>query len=205
MTRMLDLLREAASRHIVSISEGARADARWLRTFLGGFNGVTRIKPGEPEITASVDSCLSGGGGECAVLGFYAVEYPEYIQVLGLAIASLECFNLLMALRLWARAWAGKHVKVFCDNWATVCSLGSCKAEDPIIRAALREVWMITAREDIQLSVEHRPGAEMVVADMLSRAHLSREGAQKLSEYQKGSGETRLQVRSSVLMPPIAL
>ena len=205
MARMLDLLREAASRHIVSISEGARADARWLRTFLGGFNGVTRIKPGEPEITASVDSCLSGGGGECAGLGFYAVEYPEYIQVLGLAIASLECFNLLMALRLWARAWAGKHVKVFCDNWATVCSLGSCKAEDPIIRAALREVWMITAREDIQLSVEHRPGAEMVVADMLSRAHLSREGAQKLSEYQKGSGETRLRVSSSVLMPPIAL
>ena len=59
----------------------------------------------------------------------------------------------------------------------TMCAAGLARAEDPLIRGALRELWWIAATKDVQISIKHKPGAEMQTPDMLSRAYLDQEGA----------------------------
>ena len=167
IARILDLLR-------LAIREGtvAKMDAAWCAAFLDRFNGITIAKPDVAEIVASVDSCLTGGGGFCEGHGYYAVEYPDCITCWKFSISSLECFNVLLALRLWAPSWSGKYVLLFCDNAAKVGAANSCHAEDPLIRSVLREIWWLTAIWDVQLTVRHMPGSQMTTADMLSRVRL---------------------------------
>ena len=107
--RLLDAL---ATEHTGTISLGpeARVDIHWLTCFLGKFNGVTLIKPSVAQHVIHVDSCLHGGGGLCSCL------YPDFLQAFGFSISSLECWNLLVAARLWLPALTGTTVLVFCDN-----------------------------------------------------------------------------------------
>ena len=205
MARILDLLRLAAREQVVAVSSEARQDALWCTAFLEAFNGVTVAKPQVAEVVASVDSCLVGGGGYCEGYGFYAIKYPEYLTDCGFSISSLECLNVLFALRLWAPAWSGKHVLIFCDNAATVSAANSCRAEDPLIRAVLREFWWLSAVWDVQLAIRHKPGKEMETADLLSRAYLSPNHHRRFEEFCRDSSECRLNVNSGFLSPPLHL
>ena len=94
---------------------------------------------------------------------------------------------------------------ILCDNMATVAACGSNRAEDPLIRGALRELWWLTATRDVELTVRHKPGAEMIVPDMLSRVSLSRAHEAKLKQYMGHTVGKRLLVRNAALMPPINL
>ena len=161
--RLLDAL---ATQRAGSIHLGpeARADIIWFTSFLGLFNGVTLIKPSVAQHVIHVDSCFQGGAGLCAGL----VLYPSYLQEFGFSISSLECWNLLVAARLWLPTLTGTTVLIFCDNWATVAAINSGRATDPIIRGSLQELWWIAAAHDVQLEVRHKPGAEILAADTLS-------------------------------------
>ena len=61
-------------------------------------------------------------------------SYPDYLQDLGLSISSLECWNLLVAARLWLPALTRSTVLIFCDNWAKVAAInsGPCSTEQQI-------------------------------------------------------------------------
>ena len=112
-------------------------------------------------MVVQVDACPTGAGGTCSGLGFYALPFPIGITSLSLSIASLECFNVLIPCRLWGPAWAGKHILLYSDNAATVAAVNSGAAHDPLIRASVREMWLIAAIQDVELVVRHRPGASM--------------------------------------------
>ena len=201
-TRLLDLLRFSSSQPSVYIPQDARLDAIWLRTFLPLFNGTTLMKPQVAERVAFVDACLTGAGGLCAYHGFYYVTFPDYFRQLQLTIASLECFNVLVAVRLWAPEWAGKKVILYCDNWATVCSLNSGSAQDHVIRGAGREIWLLCALFDIYLVVRHRPGSQMAAADLLSRASQTPAFLAKMQLFQTEFAEPRKVLNTSHLAPP---
>ena len=205
LSRLLDLLREATVSHVVTVSEEARSDARWCASFLTAFNGITLAKPGVATSVAFVDSCLTGGGGVCQGHGFFSYEYPVGILDCHFSISSLECYNLLVALRLWVCSWTGQHVLHYCDNAATVAALNSGRAQDPLIRGALREAWWLTAVWDVELTVRHRPGAEMQEADLLSRASTSDSFKAKFDEYVRASPECMLDVGAHVLLPPLPI
>ena len=113
--------------------------------------------------------------------------------------------GVLFALRLWAPAWSGKHVLIFCDNAATVSATNSCRAEDPLIRAVLREFWWLSAVWDVQLAIRHKPGKEMETADLLGRAYLSPNHHGRFEEFCRDSSECRLNVNSGFLSPPLHL
>ena len=130
LARIFDLLRLAEREQIVTVSTGARADVAWFVAYLEEFNGVTAMKPRIAQFVAEVDSCLEGGGGIAKGQGYYTICYPAYITDKKLSISSLECLNLLFAMRLWAGVWQGTHVIIFCDNMAMVCATGSARAED---------------------------------------------------------------------------
>ena len=180
--RLLDALatEKAGS---VSLGPQAKADIHWFLCFLGHFNGVTLIKPSVAQHVIHVDSCLQGGGGLCSGLQFYKISYPQFLMDLRLSISSLECWNLLVAARIWLPTLSGTTVLLFCDNWATVAAINSGRATDPIIRGSLRELWWLAASHDVQLEVRHKPGADMIAADTLSRATTSSTAAAKFAQF----------------------
>ena len=203
--RILDLLRAA---HLVSpipISDQARLDAAWFAAFLPHFDGVSLIKQETAEMVAQVDVCPSGAGEICAGLGFYALPFPASITELSFSIASLECFNVLIACRLWGPLWAGKHILLYSDNAATVAAANTGAAQDPLIRAAVREIWLIAAIHDIELVIRHRLGASMHTADALSRAHASQLHARKLEVLLADRKEPRFEVDDALLLPPLLI
>ena len=122
------------------ISEQARADITWFMAYLKRFNGVTMIRPQTASQVICVDACPKGGEGVWWGREIYGFDMPGHIRELGLSIGSLECWNLLVAVRMWSEGWRGETVLIFTDNWSTACALESGRAEDPVIRGALREI-----------------------------------------------------------------
>ena len=84
-------------------------------------------------------------------------------------IAHLEMVNILVALKVFCRQWAGKRVMVHCDNQAVVCVLQSGKVRDPFLGACARNVWLWAATFDIELTYVHVMGKYNRAADLLSR------------------------------------
>ena len=107
-----------------------------------------------------------------------------------------------MAARLWLPALAETTVLIFCDNWATVAAINSGKAMDPVIRGSLQELWWIAASHDVQLEVRHKPGAEMLAADTLSRAAISNTAALKFAQFAQAVQESEVQPPATALLPP---
>ena len=178
----------------VQVSQEARLDTLWLTAFLPHFNGQTVMKPKVAERAAFIDACLDSAGGYCRSHGFYRVQFPQALKDCNFCIASLEAFNLLIALRLWAREWQGLKVLIYTDNWASACTATSGVAQDPLIRAVYRKAWRLCMMHDIHMTVRHRPGASMEAADLLSRDDGSNAFAQRLREFMSdfGSMESRL-------------
>ena len=140
-----------------------------------------------------------GGGGVCEGYGNYSLEYPPSITACKFSISSLECFNVILVVRVWAGCWSGRHNLLFCDNAATVNARTSSMAQDPLIRAALRECWWLTAVNDIQLVVRHQPGANMETPDLFSRAGTSRRFAEKFHTFESSTCERRAMVTTAHL------
>ena len=48
----------------------------------------------------------------CQDLGFYRQDYPDSIKKCGFSINALECFNTLLAIRLWVKEWSGLTILI---------------------------------------------------------------------------------------------
>ena len=192
-------------RQVMEMPMEAKRDMAWFMCFLSSFNRVTMIKPESAQQLVVLDACLQGMGAIWEGEAFYSVSIPEHCKLLGLSINAWECFNLLLALRTWAEEWIGQTVLVYSDNWSTVCAVNSGRAEDPLMRGALREMWLLAATYDVELVVRHRPGVELVIPDMLSRAMLSESAAAKLADFESQARERRHMVPEEALWPPVPL
>ena len=64
---------------------------------------------------------------------------------------------------------AAKSVLIHCDNLAVVHTLNSGRAWDEYLGTIARNIWLLTASFDIDLTVVHIPGADNRLADELSR------------------------------------
>ena len=78
---------------------------------------------------------------------------------------------MVIALKVWREDWAGKKVKIFCDNSNACCAVQSGRSKDMFMQDCVREVFFECAVADIELLLLHRPGRQMQRADALSRAH----------------------------------
>ena len=129
--RLLDLLKLARCQNTVNFTHEARLDAYWITAFLPHFNGKTVMKLTDAERAVFVDACLTGAGGYCRGHGYYKLVFPQALTDCKFCIAALEAFNLLVALRLWAKEWEGLKIVVYTDNYASVCAAASGAAQDP--------------------------------------------------------------------------
>ena len=204
-SRLLDMLSAKRGGGMQRLTSEARADLAWFGAFLHAFNGVSLMKSGIAQAVVHVDSCLQGGGGICDGMGYYKQTYPEAITKCQFSINALECLNTLIAIRLWCKEWSGLTVLIFVDNWATVCALNSGRAQDVLMRGALREVWWIAALSDINIKVRHKPGVEMHIADTLSRAEFSKMYTNRYEEFARNTKEVERRVPWNMLGPPLPI
>ena len=63
----------------------------------------------------------------------------------------------------------GRNVIIYCGNMAVVSTLTSGRSWDEFLGTIARNVWLITASYDIELSILHVPGKDNDRADSLSR------------------------------------
>ena len=71
-----------------------------------------------PKDVIELDACLTGCGAWCASQ-YYGREFPKCTIEEGHSIAHLEMLNLVVAVKLWAKWWAGHRIKIRSDNMNT--------------------------------------------------------------------------------------
>ena len=190
MNRLFELLRSMGNKRWIKISKDAKDDLRWFLKFLDRYNCKAVIRSFVTDtISFDVDACLVGGGGISEQLGYFFYNFPNHLQ--DKHISQLECFNVLVCLRVFASLLNGQTVKIFCDNAASVWALDTGKVRDSFMACVLREVWFVCALNDIHLSISHKPGAELETADLLSRGYKGYSDWLKLNNFRQ---ETKLKL-----------
>ncbi len=190
VSRMLHTLRQAYHQKRVQLSDEFRADLAWWLEFLPDFNGVSCLEEPSSHFDVREDACLTGAGGTIGTSGqrsvsqYYGTTFPEHTLKKSWPITQLEALNCLAALRLWSHQLAHSHVRLKCDNAAAVSVLQSGRGLDPTLLAIAREVWLLQARHQFTISVNHCPGRLMVAPDALSRRHLRASPVANITELQ---------------------
>ena len=166
LNRLLQTLRDNSKNKIIKLDEHFHTDLQWFKNFLDVFNGKSFYVKSSVDAEIHLDACLSGVG---AVFKnqIYAGKIPERLQKFN--IAALEMLNILVAVRLWAKDWSGLSLKIHCDNQAVVSVLRSGKTKDPDLAGISRNIFMLCAQYDIFLVIQHVPGKNNQLADLLSR------------------------------------
>ena len=78
-----------------------------------------------------------------------------------------ECISF--AVKMWAPKLAGSRFQISCDNEAAVQVVRSGRTRDVFMLRCLRQLWLTSARYDLELHVSHIPGVHNVFPDCLSR------------------------------------
>lgn len=96
INHILQAHRDAHKQDHVVVGEGFRQDLIWFQKFLRKFNGVSMIKPSEPQYIINADACPVGGGAT-DYEGYIAYNFPE--NCFHFNISVLEALNCLVACR----------------------------------------------------------------------------------------------------------
>ena len=166
VNRMLDVLRQNYGKRSITLNVEFMRDIRWFVKFVDRYNGISYFDHKVVAATIELDACLTGFGGRWGNLVYNVPIRKNYMN---LAITQLETLNILVAVPLFAAYWHRKTVHIKCDNLAAVQVLTSGKTRDPFLGACARNVWMVAAQWDIDVTYSHIPGCKNDVADLLSR------------------------------------
>lgn len=95
-------------------------------------------------------------------------------QRLALGIHHLELLAVLEAADRWSHLWAGKHVRVFCDNNVVVAWANKGTCRDPLALGWLRELFWLAVRWSFRLTAVRISSVQNTLADSLSRGQSAR-------------------------------
>ena len=151
-----------------------QCDLLWFAKFLRCFNGVVTFRRGPVSQTVYVDTTLTRIGGIWGSRA-YTAEIPFDISFQA-SITHLEMYNIIIALKVWAREWANSIIWIKCDNESAVSVCNSGKTRDSFLNLCLYELWLLSCKYNIDLRVSHIKGKDNVLADALSRNKLEKVG-----------------------------
>ena len=171
INRMLALFRENVHKKRIKLTQEFFQDLLWFQKFLPNFNGITYLVKTEVlgENYVYLDASLTGLG----AIWNNRVYSTAIFSIPGfqLKIVHLEMLNIVLALRTWGPYWQHHRIKIFCDNLAVVQVVKSSKTKDKFLAACIRNIWLVSASNDIEIIIEHIEGKKNVIADLLSRLH----------------------------------
>ena len=78
-------------------------------------------------------------------------------------IVHLEMIIVFIALNLWKHKLQGRTIVIHCDNMAIVNSISSGRSWDSFLGRVARNIWLLTATHDIELTVLHIPAGKIFV------------------------------------------
>ena len=183
MGRILAASREAPETGEYSITDQVRADINWFRQFASRCNGRLLLTRQRPHLEIECDACKQGGGGFSITTGeYYSFSFPE-VYTTNFHITQLEAINIVMAIKTLVQpATRRVHVQVHTDNMPAMYALNTGKTKDPILQACARELFLIAALQELDITITHVPGVTLVLADALSRCHENRKLGQLASQ-----------------------
>ena len=178
LSRMLDFMKGLPKSGRFSIPTEFMLDVRWWYRFVAQYNGVSIIPPSHWSAVNSVietDACLSGGGGvnfetrEC-----FQFEFPSELRNNTQAsINEYELLTIMVAVKVWGSSLRGKKVRVNCDNTTAVAAMNLARLHNKFSQAIMREISYWSAVGEFEVMTMHISGLRNIVADTLSRTHLS--------------------------------
>ena len=86
-------------------------------------------------------------------------------------INELELLTIVVAIKLWTHKLQGLGVELLTDNATCVSVINSQHSSNVFMQRCLRELWLLLALHNIQLSVRSVRGCDNWLADSLSRFH----------------------------------
>ena len=187
ISRILRALSNAHHLPQVEVDEDLIRDIMWFSRYAKESNGVTLIPPPvRPIWLIECDSCLTGGGAYSQT-SYFAEQYTREFTQRFKSIHALEAVNLVEAVAsLRPQMSAGMMIKINTDNQASASSLQSGRCTDQDLGLCSRELWLMAAVGNFTIDISHKPGVELILADALSRAHVSagasREAAKRCAD-----------------------
>ena len=137
INRILALFRSNHKQRRIQLTSEFFQDLLWFIEFISIFNGCTYFNKGLPSSDKQVfiNASLTG-------LGAYwndRVSATPVYSILGfnLGIVQLEMFNILLALRCWAKLWAHQPILIHCDNMAVVQVVQLGKSRDAFLSTCI--------------------------------------------------------------------
>ena len=173
LNRVLDTLRETPFTGQHALDTELKKDLHWFIKSACSLNGIFLIPP--PATQDWVIECDSSlvGAGAFSKTSYFAEEYTASFLKAKPHITSLEAINLVTAVKHLLPDSPNKCVIVInTDNKTSQQVLSTGKGRDKLLTACTRQLWLIAAEASTTLRIIHKPGAELVLADALSRVHM---------------------------------
>lgn len=171
-SRLLASLRAMKNRNWTTLSREASLDIRWFIEFAAISNGISFFGPSRPTYEIECDACLTGAGGHSST-HYYTWQYSPGHHDKYQAIHKLEAINLLVAYKTLApeNDSTKLHIQIYTDNISSAFAIMSGRTKDETLAACSRQMWLEAAWRDQTFTITHKPGAQIELADGLSRFH----------------------------------
>ena len=174
MARILRLLRTAPAWGTVPVDAGLRKDVLWFTNYAKHCNGRLLLRENLPSFNIQCDACPEGGGG-FSDTQYYSTRFDDDMAK-SYHISQIEALNIVLAIKTLVPAdLRSAELVITTDNSAAMHTLNTGKTRDPVLSACSRELWLFAALRELSVTVNHAPGATLVLADALSRRHKSGE------------------------------
>jgi len=193
VARMLDTLRVAPDSGMVPLGTEFQKDIQWFLSFLPTHNGISVLHHSQvctEGFAVELDACLTGIGG-IFEFEYYHEQWPAFIIEEKHCSTHLEMLNIVIAMKLWCDKWAGRHIRIKCDNISSVFVLNTGRGRDSFLLKCAREIWLICTMNDISFTAVHFPGICNITADALSRYHSGGRYVEIVKQLQRDSNLTR--------------
>lgn len=174
LSRILSTLRSFGDKKWITINEEFLKDVRWFHLHAQQSNGISLYAPQLPTKVIECDSCLHGGGGNTdkwCCTWMYTDGYKERYPI----IHQMEAINLLVAYRTLGHVDNDDpaNILIQTDNSSSSFALMSGRTRDSVLASCARELWLEAAKHQDKITIEHRPGSSIPLADALSRMDIS--------------------------------
>lgn len=172
MTRILAALRALDTKKWITLNSDFKLDLRWFLCYAELANGRFYYTPNRRQCELECDSSLLGGGGVAGryyyswlYAGDHTATYPH--------IHHLEAINLIVAYRTLAPLVAkpGDLVVISTDNISSSQALETGRTRDHVFAKCSRELWLLAGIHNHIITIRHKHGALIPLADALSRCH----------------------------------
>lgn len=170
ISRIIGTLRGMGDNQWTTLTKDFKADLRWFAAYAESANGKFLINPSRPQFDIECDASLLGAGGNSDSQYYQWVFATDHLKTFP-AIHHLEAINVVVAIKtLTPWPHAPLDVVVWTDNSASAWALQTGRTKDPILGACAREIWLLASLMNHNLTIRHKAGTDIPLADALSRA-----------------------------------